>query len=255
MKFALINGNRVEAIKGSKGVCPNCGSELIAKCGELKVHHWAHKGIRNCDPWWENETEWHRSWKGYFPLEWQEVIHTDKNGEKHIADIKTEEKWVLEFQHSPIKSEERHSRNVFYSKIAWIVDGLGRKRDILQFQNILNESTRLKFGNIIIYRISFPKKSRLLNEWSSCGGPVFFDFQESKELKGSRLWFLIPKISDEIAYLLPFSSNNFIELHNNKGFDEMAYDIIPKLREFLLRYEQNKNQIVFNYPRQNRRRL
>lgn len=67
MKFALINGDKAEATKGAKGVCPSCGSELIAKCGEVKVDHWAHKGNRNCDPWWENETDWHRSWKGNFP--------------------------------------------------------------------------------------------------------------------------------------------------------------------------------------------
>ena len=47
MKFALINGDKAEATKGAKGFCPSCGSELIAKCGEVKVNHWAHKGNRN----------------------------------------------------------------------------------------------------------------------------------------------------------------------------------------------------------------
>ena len=254
MKFALIDNNRVEATKGAKGLCPCCGSELIAKCGEVYADHWAHKGKRNCDPWWE-ETEWHRSWKGYFPFEWQEVVHVDKNGEKHIADVKTNEEWVLEFQHSPIKPEERSSRNAFYSKIVWIVDGLRRERDKSQFQNVLNGSTGVIWGNITIHRVCIPAESKLLNEWLSSGVPVFFDFQESKDLKHSRLWFLIPKTSNNIAYLIPFSGSNFIEVHNNKGFDEMAYDIIPKLRDFLLRHEQNKNQIRFNYPRRHRRPL
>ena len=83
MKYAIVNNEKVEATKGAKGVCPSCGSDLIAKCGELKVNHWSHKGNRNCDPWWENETEWHRSWKGYFPKEWQEVVHFDESDEKH----------------------------------------------------------------------------------------------------------------------------------------------------------------------------
>ena len=52
--------------------------------------HWAHRGSRFCDPWWENETEWHRSWKGQFPVNWQEVVHQAETGEKHIADVKTE---------------------------------------------------------------------------------------------------------------------------------------------------------------------
>ena len=68
MKFALIDNIRTEAAKGAKGICPSCGSDLIAKCGDIKVNHWAHKGIRSCDPWSENETEWHREWKGNFQL-------------------------------------------------------------------------------------------------------------------------------------------------------------------------------------------
>ena len=43
MKFALFNGERIEAKKGAKGEYPCCGSELIAKCGEVYIHHWAHK--------------------------------------------------------------------------------------------------------------------------------------------------------------------------------------------------------------------
>ena len=115
MKFALVNGEKSEATKGAKGFCPSCGAELIAKCGEVKVNHWAHKGSRNCDPWWENETDWHRSWKGNFPVDWQEVIHFDGKGEKHIADVKTQTGYVLEFQHSYLDPEERRSRNAFHA--------------------------------------------------------------------------------------------------------------------------------------------
>ena len=86
MKFALVNGEKSEATKGAKGLCPSCRAELIARCGEVKINHWAHKGKRNCDPWWENETEWHRAWKNEFPTAWQEVVHYDENGEKHFTD-------------------------------------------------------------------------------------------------------------------------------------------------------------------------
>ena len=117
MKFALINGVKTEASKGANGICPYCGSKLVAKCGEIKINHWAHIGNRNCDPWWENETDWHRSWKGKFPNDWQEVIHRSDSGEKHIADIKTESGWVIEFQHSFLNPEERRSRIAFYKKL------------------------------------------------------------------------------------------------------------------------------------------
>ena len=132
MRFAFFKDERIEATKGAKGVCPCCGSELIAKCGEVYAHHWAHK--KKCDDhWWENETEWHRNWKNQFPKEWQEVIHRDESGEKHIADVKTSEGWAIEFQHSYLKPEERRSRNNFYNKLIWVVDGTRRKTDAKQF--------------------------------------------------------------------------------------------------------------------------
>jgi len=230
MRFALVNDNKTEAYKGAKGICPSCGSELIAKCGEVKINHWAHKGNRNCDLWWENETEWHRAWKGHFPIERQEVVQFDENGEKHIADVRTEKGWVLEFQHSYIKPEERRSRTAFYPKLIWVVDGLRRKRDKTQFQKVIEEGTTVPLRNINIYRVSFPEESKLLKEWLDCGVPVFFDFQE---LKYSRLWFLLPNISNNKAYLIPFSSDEFIKLHINDGFNEIVNDIIPKIRSLL----------------------
>ncbi len=98
MRFALSNDERIEAIKGAKGVCPCCGNVLVAKCGEVYIHHWAHK--KKCDDyWWENETEWHRNWKNKFPKEGQEVTQYAESVEKHIADLKTSSGWVIEFQH------------------------------------------------------------------------------------------------------------------------------------------------------------
>ncbi len=155
MKYALVCGKKTEASKGAKGVCPSCGSELIAKCGQVKVNHWAHKGTRNCDPWWENETEWHREWKGHFPTDWQEVVHKSDTGEKHIADVKTEQGWVLEFQHSFLNPEERLSRNTFYPKLVWVVDGLRRQRDQQQFQKILEESAVIN-QKPLIRKVNFP---------------------------------------------------------------------------------------------------
>ena len=104
MKYALINGLKVQAAIGAKGYCPSCGKELIAKCGERKINHWAHKGTRICDSWWEPETEWHRSWKNKFPHNWQETSFIDEQtNEKHIADVLTNQGLVIEFQHGNSK--------------------------------------------------------------------------------------------------------------------------------------------------------
>src|SRR5687767_14052901 len=98
MKYAIVNDSRVEAVKGGKGICPGCRAEVVAKCGDHKVHHWAHKGKQNCDPWWEPETEWHRSWKGNYSDDWQEFPMRDEVGtELHIADVRTSDGLVIEF--------------------------------------------------------------------------------------------------------------------------------------------------------------
>ncbi len=258
MKFAYVVNIKTEATKGAKGICPYCGSELIARCGEVKVNHWAHKGNRNCDPWWENETEWHRWWKGQFPVEWQEVVHRDKSGEKHIADVKTKEEWAVEFQHSYLKPEERRARNAFYQKLVWVVDGLRRERDKPQFSNHILKGACIKISrNIKVYQIKSPKESRLLNEWNNSKVLVFFDFQESKNLDKMKLWLLLPKISNDKAFLIPFPGRQFVELHLKHGFNEMAYELTHTLIDVLKRYGQETNQIRFpnRYRKGYRRRF
>lgn len=123
MQYALVNSRRSKARKGARGVCPLCGHPTVAKCGPRVIHHWAHKSRRNCDPWWENETEWHREWKGHFPEEYREVSHTASDGEVHRADIKTPTGIVIEVQHSAMTDKERESREAFYRNLVWIVDG------------------------------------------------------------------------------------------------------------------------------------
>ena len=119
MKFADIECQRREAQPGlSAATCPSCGAAVIAKYGDHRVWHWAHRGVRVCDPWWEPETEWHRAWKNEFPADWQEAVHFAQSGEKHVADVKTQSGMVLEFQHSFLKAEERAARESFY-RFGW----------------------------------------------------------------------------------------------------------------------------------------
>ena len=163
MKFALYGGERVEAEATLKGaLCPVCDAEVIAKCGDKNIHHWAHKSRKKCDHWWENETQWHRDWKNHFPKDWQEIVHKSETGEKHIADIKTPKGLVVEFQHSPIKPEEILARNNFYKNIIWIVDGTRRKTDEKKFEEALEWRGW--------------DSSRLLKDWTIFPKLVFFDF-------------------------------------------------------------------------------
>lgn len=211
MKFALANGARVDAVPGLAGVCPACQSPVVAKCGTLRVWHWAHRGALVCDSWWEGETEWHRAWKSQFPVECQEVVHTAKDGERHIADVKTGDGWVLEFQHSPLSAEERRARTSFYGRINWIVDGTRRKRDVAQFNRALKHGVPLgPQGPVRIVS----EGCRLLEEWTEEGAPVFIDFGEPP-----RLWWIVARAGSHWAYAAPYPRAVFVSSHRGEDPD------------------------------------
>lgn len=228
MKFALVNRQREEAQPDLSGECPVCGSPTVAKCGEVRVWHWAHKGALLCDPWWESETEWHRHWKGQFPVDWQEIVHTAPNGERHIADVKTDGGWVIEFQHSYLNPEERRSRDSFYPKLIWVVDGRRRKTDRAQFLKALNEGVALPPAGI--WRRVLSERCVLLREWAGSGAAILLDFG------GDLLCWVCPQSTDGSACVAPYSRAEFIASHRGgaesaRKFEKLVSDIskIPKL--------------------------
>jgi hypothetical protein len=213
MKFALVNEQPQEAQPHLSGKCRACGGPMIARCGEHNIWHWAHKRDRNCDPWWENETEWHRAWKGQFPIDWQEFVHRAENGERHIADVKTDQGWVLEFQNSYIKPEERRSRETFYPKILWVVNGARRKRDRRQFMNVWEEGRQVA-ANSAIRRV-FPDECALLRDWAGSPVPVLLHFPEEEQM----LWWLLHTCSNGLMHVAPFSRADFIKAHRGGATD------------------------------------
>jgi competence protein CoiA len=119
----IITEKKLKPEKGLKSVCLDCGREIIAKCGQVKIHHWAHVRSKDFDPWSEPETKWHKDWKEQFPIEFREIYFTNKQtGEIHRADVHTRQGVTLEFQNSPISTEELKSREAFYPKLIWIVN-------------------------------------------------------------------------------------------------------------------------------------
>lgn len=232
MKFALVNGQRNEAQPSVPGVCQNCDQPVVAKCGELRIWHWAHKGKRQCDPWWENETEWHLNWKSNFPDSWREIVHRANDGTRHIADIKTEHGWVIEFQHSSINPEERRSRDAFYGRLIWVVDGTRRKRDAEQFQNSWNHGTAV--GNSSNLRRIYSGDSALLREWSSSLGPIFIDFG------GQLLGWVLPGRQNGAVYVALFPRNLLIHILRT-GIVEKGLNFDGLVKEFsesIVRHER-----------------
>ncbi len=201
MQFALVNNERTLPSPGLIGACPACGSPMIAKCGDIRIHHWAHRGERACDSWWEPETEWHRAWKNRFPTLWQEYLQRDVAGEKHIADVYTERGLTIEFQHSHLNPVERLARELFYKNMVWVVDGARLKRDARRFAEGLRSSARLLANGM--FATSFPEELFPLT-WLNATVPVFFDFEHASGLDNETmfvkgpLWGLLPgRIRDE----------------------------------------------------------
>jgi hypothetical protein len=156
MEIALVEGRRHQPEPGLKGLCQFCGREMMAKCGELLVWHWAHKGRKQCDPWWENEGPWHRGWKDLFPREWHEQVRFDTAGEKHIADVLLPTGMVVELQHSPMPLEEMRSREAFYKQMIWVVDAA----PFLQHLTILDPLPDPSLPEVADFRFFAPHPAR-----------------------------------------------------------------------------------------------
>ncbi len=179
MRYALENGIKREATKGAKGTCLCCGAEVIAKCGKSRIAHWAHKNNEECSySMKESKTQWHLDWQNHFPKEWQEVRCTDEQTrEIHIADIKTPNGLVVEFQHSAIKPEERSSREQFHKNMIWVIDGRSK---IKKFKKIYNSPYRIHKSDLYsIYVMKWAREILSLH-WQDLKVMTFLDFQSDK---------------------------------------------------------------------------
>lgn len=114
------NDQKIAASPSNKATCSCCGGEVIAKCGKIKIWHWAHKS-KAIDCNFEPETNWHLQWKSYADPERTEV-KVKRNGMYKMADIMLANGIVVEAQHSPISVDEIQLRERFYKNMFWIFD-------------------------------------------------------------------------------------------------------------------------------------
>ncbi|EJN16274.1 competence protein [Bradyrhizobium sp. YR681] len=238
MKYALAGGKRVEAYLEGRATCPVCGSEVIAKCGTHRVHHWAHRGIQDCDSWVEKETEWHRAWKNYFPAECQEFVqHDGQSGERHIADVRTSHGLVLEFQHSHLNSPERAAREGFYGNMVWVVDGTRLKRDYPRF--VKGKDQLRRTNNQGYFLLSFPEEC-FPATWLDSSVPVVFDFRgvyqsQPPDAFKDGLWCLLPGRAEGSAVVVCMSREEFIKVAPSRpqllAAQQIVTDFARRIRE------------------------
>jgi competence CoiA-like predicted nuclease len=113
-----FDANRNKPTPSAVSECPACHTKIVAKCGSIKVWHWAHESLINCDANWEPTSEWHLWWQSHVHEDLTEVINN-----RHIADIKLTNGKVIEVQHSNLPVEVVSEREAFYGNMTWIFDG------------------------------------------------------------------------------------------------------------------------------------
>lgn len=232
MQFAHAGDLRAEAEPGLRALCPGCGSEVIAKCGEFKIWHWAHIGKRNCDHWWEPETPWHRNWKNKFPKEMREVRCKAESGEAHIADIRNPAGLVIEFQHSPIKPDERRSREAYYRNMVWVVDGTRLKRDLNRFEKgsrHLRQFVEGNRGSLSVFTIHDSAEC-FARQWIESSVPVLIDFGEVTG-QDTSMWCLLPERAEGLAVVVKVPRSLFVvsatsQPHIMKGISKAVADLL-----------------------------
>lgn len=151
--YAMVEDARQLPFPRGRGHCPACRGQVLAKCGSIKVHHWAHVSGQECDTWSEGIGPWHLSWQNLIRPEFVEVPLG-----MHRADILGDGDTVVELQHSAISPEEIEEREKYYGKMVWLIDATQR------------------FGGLISgprFFFSFGRTKHL----QACQKPVVLDFQ------------------------------------------------------------------------------
>lgn len=217
MKYALLNGVYVTATPHQKdAICPLCKSKVVAKCGVIKVHHWAHKKGNPCDSWREADSEWRHRWLEHFvDCDVEAII--ENNGTRHFADIKTKNGTTVLLRRGRVKEAELRKMEDFFEGLVWIVDLSANKRAAIKLRNAFRDRTIHKvFKNA--YRTFGGLGIGIPDEWSRNRYPVIFDFsgvEDVPQFISQYMWCLMPYEENSLVYdrfLLRYTKEKMLEL-------------------------------------------
>lgn len=189
--------------------------ELVAKRGESRTWHYAHKSGQECR---------YKNNKGSFHLWWQNRIkpkYLEVRMDDHIADIYIKG-LVIEIQHSPIK-EDIPIREAFYKNMCWIFDA--QEMDTVYIKKYKD----LIFMKIIKGRKDFKKAKK----------DVYLDFGHQgvmKVLKCSKNYMWCQKFTMDMLDHMIFK-DNLID-GADKRMDKIKYNVDQKatkddIKEFI----------------------
>ena len=211
MKYAIFNNQFVTASRSRTGaICPLCKAAVIPKCGEIRVHHWAHKKRHLCDSWREVDSHWRHRWLERFDdCEIESIIESEN--EKHFVDVMTRNGAMILLRRKQLSKEDMLNMEKFFRSLVWIVDVNKQKTLFNGFQKALDEAKLCH-----LFRNAYSASFDCWGCWKWSRVPVVFDFsgQGHPSLKDF-LWCLIPcesQVFNEKRVLLRYTKKRLIEL-------------------------------------------
>lgn len=182
-------------------LCPQCQRPLLAKRGQFKIWHWAHKAHNDppCNHT-AGETQWHLCWKAAFvKMGWRverpyEVANADGSKSRFVFDAALERDGMVaqayEFVHSLSEGYAPKGRAVVASgvKLTWVFDGgslstsqrklyvHGKGPDkILWYSRLLKDKafavSQSLAGAVLVHQGGGLWRHRVKNLWDPIGRP------------------------------------------------------------------------------------
>ncbi|MGH1356894.1 MAG: hypothetical protein ACRBBS_17740 [Thalassovita sp.] len=132
-------------------------------------------------------------------------MHNAPSGERHIADVKTPEGTVIEFQHSHIDERERRAREQFYEQMIWVVDGTRLKRDRSTFLTGMNTNRRsTNDANQFVFN---GLSRQITRRWMDSQKLVYLDFGDED------LWCVSPHKVNWQFFAIQVSKSEFAQAY------------------------------------------
>ncbi len=250
-KYMLIaHGSKNERVlakdadKTQQYFCPICNKPVILKAASSKAvqPHFAHK-TKCIDGWSHDMSEWHLNWQNHFPKECQEIV-MEKDGIKHRADVCVGNT-VIEFQYSPLSSDEFMERNIFYTScgycVVWVFYAEGKlKNDMLESTEFLDPA-RCSPGDLC-----WKRKNKTFSQGITPNVMIYLQYQTSicpidKRFKNKVADILLPisEMSEKrftfyktAFYIMP---QNFLKQYNACNLDNIysITELSQKTSQFL----------------------
>lgn len=241
--------------------CPICGEKLIIKAIDSKSirTHFAHKSKKDCDDFSHDMSDWHYNWQCCFPENTREIV-LENNGIKHRADILINNT-VIEFQHSPISSDEIRKRNEFYLScgfnIVWVFDANDKIKN--EFNGPLNT---LECGD---FDLVWKRKNSQFIVPMPNKVNVFLEYKIDIKLNGIEYkkidnLILLEKVHEKYIHFIrtyPYliTPNNFLK-EFGIGINEILSisEIFKKSQEYYMKKGANRKQTPIIVLNQNKGR-